>query len=239
MTGSQAERDYDAMGADYAEATATGPFNALYERPATLALLGAVRGLTVLDLGCGPGVLSRELVARGATVTGIDVSDAMLRLARETAPGAAFQLCDLAGGLPFPDGSFDRVVASLMLHYLEDWEAPLREMGRVLRGGGAIILSTHHPTMDWHHFSPDDYFARRPVTDTWVKGGTSYQVHFFRRPLTAMSEAIAASGLVIERIVEPQPLAEMAASDPDAHRRLSTEPCFLFLRLVHATGTAR
>jgi SAM-dependent methyltransferase len=221
------------MAAAYAADNDVGAYNAHYERPATIALLGSVEGLDVLELGCGAGPLTAWLVEHGATVTGVDVSPAMVELARERLGGRARLLvADIADPLTFaPDESVDLVVASLVLHYLEDWVPVLREVRRVLRPGGAVVCSTHHPTMDRGH-TPDDYFAVAQVTETWEKGGRGHEVTFWRRPLTAMADAIATAGFLIERLVEPQPAAGLRALDPDTFRSLSTEPQFLFFRLV-------
>lgn len=54
-------------------------------------------------------------------------------------------MADLSGPLPFPDGTFDDVIASLVLHYLQDWRAALTELRRVLKSGGRLIVSVDHP----------------------------------------------------------------------------------------------
>ncbi len=77
---------------------------------------------------------------RGAIVTGFDSSTKMLELARRRlGTGADLQAADLGSPLPFPDGAFDDVIVSLVLHYLEDWTAPLSELRRVLRPGGRLF----------------------------------------------------------------------------------------------------
>ena len=69
------------------------------------------------------------------------------------------------------------------------------------------------------------------MTETWHKGSGQFEVSFWRRPLTAMCEAIAAAGFVIERLVEPAPQPELARRDPAAYLAISTQPRFLFFRL--------
>jgi ubiquinone/menaquinone biosynthesis C-methylase UbiE len=165
---------YDAMGAAYQAANDEGPFNAYYERPATIALLGDVAGRRVLEVGCGPGALTAWLAGNGATVTAMDVSPEMVRLAgARLGDQARIVQADLAQPLDFAaDGSADLVVASLVLHYLADWTGPLTEFYRVLEPDGAVVISVHHPAMDWQEHSPDDYFAVRQITETWHKGGS-------------------------------------------------------------------
>ncbi len=230
--GERSAQQYDAMAAEYAADNAVSPYNAFYERPATMALLGKVAGLRVLEVGCGSGILTTWLVDQGAEVTAMDVSPAMLGLVRHSVGERAdLVVADLAAPLPFETASFDVAVASLVLHYVRDWAAALRELCRVLRPRGAVVFSTHHPTMDWMLSSPDDYFAVKQVTDTWPKGGRAFEVTFWRRPLTDMCEAIADAGFVIERLVEPGPLADLAERDADAYETIRTKPRFLFFRL--------
>lgn len=231
--GQQSARQYDAMAPWYSAENEVGAFNAYYERPAMIALLGPLAGGRVLDVGCGAGPLTGWLVDHGADVTAMDVSPEMVRLAKRHVGGrAALLVADAGAPLPFSsDADFDLVVASLVLHYIEDWGPVLRELLRVLRPTGVIVFSTHHPTMDWEH-SPDDYFAVKQVTELWRKGGRDFEVTFWRRPLTAMTEAIASSGLVIERLIEPQPVPELRARDPDAYEEIRTKPRFLFFRLA-------
>jgi ubiquinone/menaquinone biosynthesis C-methylase UbiE len=141
---------YEAMAADYAADVDKSPFNALYERPGVIALLPDPAGKRVLDVGCGSGPLSAWLVSHGAEVVGFDASPSMVRQAQHRGLTAAtFRVADLAEPLDFlEDASIDVVVASLVLHYLRDWIGPLRELRRVLRPGGALVMSTHHPASD-------------------------------------------------------------------------------------------
>ncbi|MFP4004939.1 MAG: class I SAM-dependent methyltransferase [Alphaproteobacteria bacterium] len=113
------------------------------ERKLILDLLGDVRGRTVLDVGCGDGDLAIELWRRGAKVTGIDASVRMIEAARERAArhGAeiAFDM-GTAQSLPFAPESFDRVVTITLLCFVEDGTSVLREMARVLRPRGRLII---------------------------------------------------------------------------------------------------
>ena len=231
--GERTARQYDAMAVAYAADNADSAFNAYYERPATISLLGDVEGRRVLEVGCGAGPLTAWLVDQGAAVTAVDVSPAMKRLAEErVGHDATILLADLAQPLSFAaDATFDLVVASLVLHYLEDWEPPLREFRRVLKPDGAVLFSTHHPAMDWQLHCPDDYFAVKLVTETWLKGSREFEVTFWRRPLTAMTEAISSAGFVIERLIEPEPVPGLRDHDPEAYELLRTKPQFLFFRL--------
>lgn len=138
--------DYDSFAQAYSAVNEANLVNAYYERPAMLALAGDVAGRRILDAGCGSGPLFAALRDRGAIVTGFDKSAGMLELARRRlGDDADLQMADLGSPLPFPDGRFDDVTASLVLHYLEDWGPALAELRRVLKPGGRLIVSVDHP----------------------------------------------------------------------------------------------
>ncbi len=140
-----AKSDYDQWAEAYATANAEGFFNSWYEKPAMLRLLGDVSGKRVLDAGCGSGPTSVALTERGADVSGFDLSAAMIEIARRSLPETDLRVHDLAQPLPWKDATFDNVVASLVLHYLEDWSGPLSEIHRVLAPGGRLLVSVNHP----------------------------------------------------------------------------------------------
>ncbi|MDE3241328.1 MAG: methyltransferase domain-containing protein [Nitrospirota bacterium] len=98
----------------------------------------------VLELGCGSGILLKELKARSRFVVGFDVSPDMMRRAR---PLGAPLVTGNGSVLPFRDASFDLVSCRGVLHHLPDVPAALREIHRVLRPGGELILS--EPSNDW------------------------------------------------------------------------------------------
>jgi SAM-dependent methyltransferase len=224
---------YDEFAEEYAADVEDNAWNALYERPATIALLPPVAGKDVLDAGCGSGPLSAWLVEHGARVTGFDASPQMVEIAkRRGLSSASFVVADLAGPLDFlADDSFDVVVAGLVLHYLEDWVAPLRELRRVMRDTGTLVFSTHHPTADMELSVSGDYFATELLHDRWTKGEQTFEVTFWRRPLSAMLDAIAEAGFRVDRLTEPQPLEECRERFPEDWKRLTTEPWFLFFRV--------
>ena len=126
------------------------PANAHYDRPAVLAALGPVCGRQVLDAACGPGLYLRELLERGAEVTAFDASPVMVSLARQqTAGRVRIDQAALGKPLPCPDDAFDLIVCALAIHYASDRAAAFAEFCRVLRPGGAAVVSTQHSVMDW------------------------------------------------------------------------------------------
>src|SRR5689334_16094595 len=105
-------------------------------------LAGVAAGQRVLDVGCGPGVLTRELVERvgASNVAAVDPSEPFVEAARARLPGVDVRLA-AAESLPFEDGSFDAALAQLVVHFMREPVAGLREMARVTRVGGAVAAS--------------------------------------------------------------------------------------------------
>jgi SAM-dependent methyltransferase len=104
---------------------------------ADFASIGA--GQRVLDVGCGPGALTAELVRRlgPAAVSAVDPSEPFVAAARERHPGVSVQRA-AAEELPFADRTFDAALAQLVVHFMADPVAGLREMARVTREGGVV-----------------------------------------------------------------------------------------------------
>jgi SAM-dependent methyltransferase len=235
--------DYDSFAEAYSALNETSLLNAYYERPAMLSLAGGVGGRHVLDAGCGSGPLFAALRERGAFVTGLDSSTGMVELARRRlGAGADLHVADLADPLPFADGAFDDVVASLVLHYLEDWGPTLAELRRVLRPGGRLITSVQHPFTDYAFQDPrPDYHATTTYTQEWSDlVGQPVPMTFWRRPLHAMTDAFTAAGFRLAVISEPKPDPAARELYPDDFHDLSTKMCFLFfvLEVPPVTGLA-
>ncbi|WP_406500146.1 class I SAM-dependent methyltransferase [Streptomyces sp. NBC_00846] len=235
--------DYDSFAESYSALSETSLLNAYYERPAMLSLAGDVAGRRILDAGCGSGPLFAALRDRGALVTGLDSSARMVELARRRlGSDAALHVADLGNPLPFADGAFDDVLASLVLHYLKDWGPTLAEVRRVLRPGGRLIASVQHPFVDYAIQDPrPDYHATTNYTDEWTDlvGQTTW-MSFWRRPLHAMTDAFTSAGFRLAVISEPQPDPAARELYPDDFHSLSTKMCFLFFVLEGppATGSA-
>jgi ubiquinone biosynthesis O-methyltransferase len=108
-----------------------------------LELVGDVNGCKVLDIGCGDGEFAVELAKRGAFVTGIDSSPAMIEAAKGRAmqhnADIAFRVA-MAERLPFPAEQFDVVTAVTILCFVEDASPVFREIARVLRPGGRLVI---------------------------------------------------------------------------------------------------
>jgi SAM-dependent methyltransferase len=220
---------YEAFADGFEAHAEVGPYNVLYDRPATLALLGDVAGKRVLDAACGPGFYAEELVDRGAEVVGFDASARLVELARQRTAGRAdLRVHSMEEPLAWlADDSVDLVVSALAHHYLTDRVGFLREVRRVLRPDVAVVISTHHPMADWVRLG-GRYLEARTVTETW---STGWEVTAWHLPLTVLAAEFAEAGFVIERLVEPLPDPAMAISHPKDFDKLSATPFFVLFRL--------
>jgi SAM-dependent methyltransferase len=166
----------------------------------------------------------------------------MLEIARRRLGGDVdLRVADLTGPLPYPDGAFDDVVASLVLHYLEDWGPALAEFRRVLVPGGRVIVAVDHPfaveAMNLLSGRKVTYLATYQATEEWTMGGQTALLSFWHRPVHAMTDAFTAAGFRISVISEPQPVPEGRDVDPEGFRKLSANGCFLFF-VLHAEPDA-
>jgi len=193
------------------------------EDPAVRRAVGDVRGLTVLDLGCGTGRHSAWMAAAGAAVTGVDFSEGMLAEAR-TKPGAGairFLLSDLHAPLPFRDSAFDVVVSGLVLEHIGDLDRFFGEARRVLRPGGRAVVSAMHPAM--FQRGTQARFTD-PESGEVVRPGS---VDHHARDIVAAAER---AGFVVAALEEAAADAALAARYPRAEKYVGC-PMLVLLRL--------
>ena len=107
--------------------------------PQLADLAGVAGGQRVLDVGCGPGALTRELVGRVTAlgVAAVDPFEQFVEAIRERHPGVSVE-CSGAEALPFADAAFDAALAQLVVQFMTAPAAGLREMARVTRPGGVV-----------------------------------------------------------------------------------------------------
>ncbi len=188
------------------------------------AALGPVRGLDVLDLGCGTGRHALRLARAGARVRGFDVSPGMLAVARQATHGLPVELIehDLARPLPCAPASWDRVVCGLLVEHLTELRAFYLEIARVLRPGGVALISTLHPAM-----------ALRNVQARFTDPATGEVLPIEGRP-QAFGELILPalqSGLALDDLQEHSGDDALAAAFPRAERYRGW-PMLALLRFV-------
>jgi len=232
-------RSWNEAADDWVAHADTNDYRLHFLMPRMLALLGDVRGRRVLDLGCGEGGYARELASRGATVVAVDGSERLVEVARRRAEAAGLAVehhsrnANALDGLA--DGDFDLVLAAMSLMDVEDYPGAIREAHRVLRPGGALVMSITHPCFTPHgaHWLPtgyvvDRYFDRRAEPERIT---ARFRVPVLRRhqPLEDFIAAPLAAGFTLRALLEPQATeADVARSARFEH--LTRIPYFMFLR---------
>jgi SAM-dependent methyltransferase len=198
-------------------------------------LTGAAR---VLDVGTGEGQIARLAAREGASlVVGVDPTIAQLQLAHERGGGANYARAN-ADALPVPDGSFDAVVVCLVFEHIADHEPAIAEIARVLEPGGRFAFFLNHPLLQapnsgWivDHILDEQYWRIGPylVEDVSMEElAPGVVLPFVHRPLSQYVNAMAAHGLLVERMEEPMPPEGFLARAPE-YRDAATIPRLLLM----------
>ena len=192
-------------------------------------------GRRTLELGCGEGRVARDLAERGHRVVGLEPSATLARYAATADPGGAY-VRGTAEALPFDDCSFDLVVAYNSLMDVEDMNAAVREVARVLQPGGRLCACVTHPLSDAGKFDDQDvfriegsYLEKRRFEGRFERNGLVMNFRGWCFPLEDYSLALEAAGFVLEMLREPVPAGDW----PDRWRRV---PMFLQFRALKPSG---
>ncbi len=193
-------------------------YNDFIEQPAFRSLLPDLSGTKVLDLGCGSGQLATYMLDHGAEhVTGTDISASMLKIApqheRITYIQAPMEELD------FPGNSFDLIVSSLALHYVEQYETMMQKIAYWLKDGGKLVFSTEHPIvtakLDKEGWIEDEQGKRLYyVVDNYSEEGVR-RAHWvvddvitYHRTMATLVNGVIGSGLRLDALLEPVPIDE-------------------------------
>jgi SAM-dependent methyltransferase len=231
------ENAYDRLSGSY-ETHEDDPYCADFEFPATTDLVPEVEGNRVLDAGCGRGRYTEWLIERGASVVAVDKSSEMVERARQRVDDRAeIRRADIGQPLEFADDSeFDGVVSGLSLHYLENWRRTFAEFARLLRPGGFLVFSTHHPIDDYVAFEAENYFETERERMTWSASGDEIDVPFYRRPFSEVVNPLVETGFRLEELVEPKPTEAFEERKPESYEKRLTYPTFLCIRASNSTA---
>jgi SAM-dependent methyltransferase len=203
------------------------------EWPALRGLLPDLRGLNVLDLGCGFGWFCRWARQQGAAhVLGIDVSERMLARSRATTPDTAitYTRVDLEH-LELPAASFDLAYSSLAFHYIDGLDGLLSNVHRSLVPGGSLVFSVEHPIYTapadptWSvnaagrkTWPIDGYLDEGPRLTDWLAKGVIKQ----HRTVATYINMLLRVGFALSHVEEWGPTEEQIVSRPslaDEHQR--------------------
>lgn len=218
--------------------------------PTIQSLLPDLASLRVLDAGCGNGGYSAWLADQGAEVVGVDFSQEMIRVAKETyGDQAAFRQADLTDSLDFiEDDYFDLVLCQHVFSHLPKLDSVLKEFSRILKPGGELVVSTHNPVHDflvvWEQEYPDtsviDGIDVTPVVSTapeapnyretesfeisWSGPNSSNPGRYYRRSVSGLLQPLLEAGFQLGDLVEPD-FKDIPSNDiPDLPEELRRRP---------------
>lgn len=158
-------------------------------------LLGDVSSKAILCVGCGAGAECFSLSSRGASVEGVDSSEALLKAAKHKCPDLKFELGTIEN-LPYPDGKFDIVYCAHVLHYMNEWNKALTELCRVSTNTGKIVVTIHHPA--------DQGYTGDEPKEIHAKWYEDFDVVYYPRSISTMRRSFENSGLKVVKMFELQ-----------------------------------
>lgn len=248
------EEHYDHLAGSWHEFTAA-PWKADVLWPAVESLLPGLDGARVLDAGCGNGDYAARLADRGASVLGVDASEGMIDAAQERhgdRDRLAFRRADLTEPLAeldaLADDAFDLVCCQHVFSHLQSLETPLGSFARVLRPGGALVVSTHHPLHDYLVVRDREYPDTSDVdgvdVDPLVVPSTAkpryhdterFEIHwggsdsenpgiYYRRSLSELLRPLLDAGFTLDEFVEPVPAGSFEREYPDLTAKVQRRP---------------
>jgi 2-polyprenyl-3-methyl-5-hydroxy-6-metoxy-1,4-benzoquinol methylase len=207
-----AEARYDAVAEFYADG-----FSSADDEVALtlLGLLGPLAGLQVLDVACGHGRITRELARRGASVTGVDISGALITKARraeqEQPLGIRYLHADVTAPGTLPAAAFEVATCSFGLSDIDDLGGAIASVSAALRPGGLFVFSILHPA----------FAGGKDISGSWPPAGSYYgeghwtaqeaqsalrrQVGANHRMLSTYLNALRQQHLWLDQVAEPPP----------------------------------
>lgn len=245
--------EWDAAASAFADAQATGRdfYRLELFGPAQIELCGDVRGRKLLDVGSGTGYFAREMARRGAEVTGIDISPAMLAYAVELEsrePLGIRYLTGDAGRLAehIGDDRFDLVTSCLALQDMPDIPKVLRAIHDALIAGGRLVAAISHPCTDtpFRRWAKDEsgtnqwlcidrYFDRGPIKYRWKGWAYEFSTTAHHAPLEDWFGWLLEAGFILKGLREPRPSAAAMSRYPELDDAARI-PYFLLLDIERA-----
>lgn len=215
--------------------------------PNLLRLVGPKKGETILDVACGEGYFTRAMSERGATLTGVDVSEELIGVAKKKSPDISYHVGSAEKLSMIANNSLDKTLCVLAIQNIGDAARVFVEVARTLKPAGSLHLVMNHPAFRIPKQSSWDYDAKRGVQCRRVEQYLSEsraeidmhpgmkdspQTISYHRPLQFYFKALAKSGFAIDRLEE-----WISHKESDSGPRARAEnrarheiPLFLYLR---------
>jgi len=227
VTEEQISRAWDKLADKWDSGyTEHGDMNRKYViDPTIFRLTGSVKGLSILDAGCGNGYLCRLLAKKGAKMVGIDLSRRFIEIAeqkeKETPLGIMYYIGTLCNLAMFQNETFDMIISNLAIMDVHDLEKAVNELHRILKKNGKLIFSIMHPCFssppihgwvrmpldsnrkeDWLYWKVDRYFERSVEIWQYLDWPPTYSFH---RPLSDYIKTLVRNSFTITDFEEPIP----------------------------------
>lgn len=212
--------------------------NETLEKPVLQALLPPIKGLDVLDLGCGEATLATELLDQGAqSYLGLDGSANMVELAQKALKGTPAQVEQaFLENWEYPTEAFDCVISRLAFHYIEDLNPLFAQIYQTLRPGGELVFSVEHPVITSHQLSMKEGGARQDwLVDRYFYTGKrefnwlGAPVLKYHRTVEDFFQALRKAGFAICDLRESRPQKALFNNHKLYERRMRV-PLFLFFK---------
>ena len=212
-------------------------WNQYIEAPAMEKLLKPiVNNKIVLDLGCGSGISTAKFVDWGANVIGSDISEEMIKIAREYLPNVQFDVAD-AEKTPYDKDTFNIVASSLTLHYLENLDFVMKEVARILKPQGVFVFSMNHPF--FMNKKTVEYKGKKEYILKPYFHNDQYKWGMFDKKMVLVSyhhtfedifSNLKNNNFVVQNLLETRPIKEGKKLDPKGYEKTSKYPTFLVIK---------
>jgi SAM-dependent methyltransferase len=225
---------WETQASNWAAWARTPNFDAYWEYSPAFFELVPAPGRRTLEVGCGEGRVTRDLIKRGHRVTACDSTLELLKLARDADKTSGYLRCD-AAALPYRDESFDLIVFYNSLMDIDDMESSVREAARVLAPGGKMCACVTHPIPDAGKFESQEDDARFVISGTYL--GDRRWIEIIPMERDGLTMTFAGWGYPLEgyfRVLEAAGFAIEAVREPPGNRegRWARIPLFLMWRAV-------
>jgi len=223
-----------------------------FNNPAFFQFTGTLKGKRVLDAGCGEGYNSRIMARMGANVTGVDISPALVKLARKEERrerlGIRYCVASFTDLSMFDDASFDTLISNMALDASPNFEKAIGELFRVLSSGGKLFYSILHPCfvtkgLGWIQdeigrdttLMVSRYFDESPRVEEWKftyapPETKPFVTPAFYRTLSRTLKTLMRTGFMLGDIEEPRPSAAVCKRFPRMEKWREHAALFLYIQ---------
>jgi 2-polyprenyl-3-methyl-5-hydroxy-6-metoxy-1,4-benzoquinol methylase len=228
---------YDEAAGNFDAHASQSAWNAYADRPAVMSLLPGLKGLRVLDAGCGSGLYCGPLLDRGADVYAFDSSATMVEIARQRyGDRIDFKVLPLEElSDHYASSYFDVVLSTLVLDHIQNLEEVFLQIHDVLKPGGYFVFSLSHPFRIFEEYG-QIYFQQERYNLVFPNVGAA--IPAFRRPLEAYIRPLLEIGFCLVDFVETRPTEECKLVHPESYERMLKKPTMMILKWRKPNKTA-